>query len=142
MLVVDDGHDGRLIGVLGVGEAFERQPLLHAWCGIDGGATGPDRAWLLHSFEAVGPYAGMFGRKLLAALATSAEFHELIREQSGSGGHGSLCAMRGPGSQPTIAFACSTGSSEAARSSNASRVPVSVCRSRGRSSKATKADCD
>jgi hypothetical protein len=84
VLVVDDGHDGRLIGVLGVGEAFERQSLLHAWCGIDAGAAGSDRAWLLHSFEAVGPYAGMFGRKLLAALATSAEFHELIREQSGS----------------------------------------------------------
>ncbi|ROR28870.1 hypothetical protein EDF63_3462 [Curtobacterium sp. JUb34] len=84
VLVADDGHDGRLIGVLGVGEAFERQPLLHAWCGIDAGATGSDRAWLLHSFEAVGPYAGMFGRKLLAALATSAEFHDLIWEQSGS----------------------------------------------------------
>ena len=84
VLVVDEGHGGRLIGVLGVSEASERLPLLHAWCGADVGATGSDRAWLLHAFEAVGPYRSTHGRKLLAALATSAEFHRVIREEAGS----------------------------------------------------------
>ncbi|WP_368857333.1 Druantia anti-phage system protein DruA [Curtobacterium poinsettiae] len=84
VLVVDEGHGGRLIGVLGVSEASERLPLLHAWCGADVGATGSDRAWLLHVFEAVGPYRSTHGRMLLAGLATSAEFHRVIHEEAGS----------------------------------------------------------
>ena len=84
-LVVDDGHHGKVIGLIGLADPVFALGARDAWVGWDAPTRGQRLANVMDAFVlgAVPPYSGLLGGKLVALLATSTEVRDAFAARYG-----------------------------------------------------------